>query len=423
MKGPGLWTIRARLTLLTAGLVLAAGGVLVVGGYWWLTVSLPEAAVQVVDGRMRVDLGEGEAVEVPGGQSVIGRTTAVIVESVVDSSISSNEPLVDIVAGAVSTTSDQITREVARRAALQSAVLLALLTAMAVAIGWFAARRALAPVHEMTESARRLWGSSLSERLVVEGPQDEVRELGETFNDLLGRVEESMRREQRLMANVSHELRTPLANQRAVLELALEEPADDSLHAAAATALEQNIRADQLIEQLLLLARVEQSPRADRDTEQVDLAEVVRSVATAPALAALAAPDTEMTVDAPRAVSVSGDSILIERLVGNLLENAVRHNTEAGWVRVDVMGDDGPARIVVANSGPHIAETELESLRQPFRRGAEGVTVERMRSGEGSGLGLSVVDAIARRYQIGVDLRPRQEGGLTVTLIWPPDIA
>lgn len=329
-------TIRSRLTLLTAGLVFIAGSLLVAGGYLWLTARLPEAAVvPVTEGRIAVGVDQRTPVVLPGGQ-VLGRTT--IEPSPPTDDAAPAEPVVNLVSDAVRSASEQLAQEVARRAAVQSVALVALLTAMALGIGWLAARRALAPVHAMTESAGRLGAASLSDRLLIEGPQDEVRELGETFNAMLDRVEAAVRREQRLIANVSHELRTPLANQRAVLELALEPSSTDdaeALAASARTALEQNVRANRLIEQLLLLARVEQADFDDRDTEDIDLLETARRLVAQPALDQLRMDGVEVALD-PRSTSASvrGDTVLIERMLGNTLENAVRHNMVAGKVHI-----------------------------------------------------------------------------------------
>jgi signal transduction histidine kinase len=416
-------TIRSRLTLLTAGLVFIAGSVLVVGGYRWLTSRLPEAAVvPVTEGRIAVGVDQRTPVVLPGGQ-VLGRTTIAPSQPTDDGATA--EPVVNLVSDAVRSASEQLAQEVARRAAVQSVALVVLLTAMALGIGWLAARRALAPVHSMTESARRLGGPSLSDRLPIEGPQDELRELGETFNAMLDRVEAAVRREQRLIANVSHELRTPLANQRAVLELALEPSSTndaEALAASARTALEQNVRANRLIEQLLLLARVEQSDFDDRDTEEIDLLETMRRLVAQPALDQLRTDGVEVALD-PRSTStpVRGDTVLIERMLGNTLENAVRHNMVGGEVHVRVGNHNGHPEVQVVNTGPILPPDEIPGLLQPFRRGSTGPRTDRVRSQDGAGLGLSVVAAIARRYRISLQLEPRDEGGLSVTFRWPED--
>lgn len=418
------WTIRARLTALTASLVLIAGTLLVLGGWWWLASSLPDAALQVSDGAVFVTLSEGEPIPVTGSDGVVGKVPDQLLVPSDPTPVSEVRPAatVDLAAAAVRIASENLAAEVARRAGLLALVLLGLLTVAAVAIGWFAAKRALAPVHAMTDAARRLEGSSLSARLPVGGPRDEVRELGETFNEMLDRVEGSVRREQRLLADVSHELRTPLANQRIVLELALEGAAPDddgAVVAAARTAVEQNVRAHRLIEQMLLLARIEQGESGPRDDEEVGLLPLVERLSAAPALAALGPPGVSVAIDSAGSPIVRGEPVLVERMVGNLVENAVRHNVAGGEVRIEVAEHDGRAEVLVSNTGPTVDPDGIDALFAPFRRGAPSAGSERVRSQDGVGLGLSVVAAIARRYGVELHASARTGGGLDVRLRWP----
>lgn len=425
MKGPSRWTIRARLTALTASLVLLTGTVLVLGGWWWLTSRLPEAALRVSDGAAYVTLSEGAPIQVSGSDGVVGKVPDELLGSGDLVAPSDGRPTtsIDLAAAAVQVASDNLAAEVARRAGLQSVVLLGVLTVVAVGIGWLAARRALAPVHAMTDAARHLGDGSLSSRLPADGPRDEVRELGETFNGMLDRIEASVRREQRLLANVSHELRTPLANQRIVLELALEgdgRDGDDPLLTAARSALEQNVRAHRLIEQMLLLARIEQSEAGARDDEALALRPLVERLAAEPALALLGPTGVGVSVVPGEAwPEVRGEPVLVERLVGNVLENAVRHNLPGGDVTVAVREVDGCAEVEVSNTGTELDPDEIAEWSAPFRRGAPSGAAERVRSQDGAGLGLSVVDAVARRYGIAVSSVPRAGGGLVVRMRWP----
>lgn len=308
--------------------------------------------------------------------------------------------------------------KVLKRFAAQSAVMLTLLTIAAVAVGWAGSRRLLRPVHAMSATAKRLGGGSLGERIEVSGPRDELRELAETFNAMLDRVEEAFGRERRFMANVSHELRTPLANQHVALELALEDPdaSADDLRRVAGTALDQNVRARHLIEELLILARAEQGT-ADPATGHCDLADAARHAIEG----VRAVPDAAAGLDLREDLSpaqVRGHPALIERLVGNLVENGVRHNHPGGFVRITTTALDGAGRIQIENSGPIVPADAVDGLFEPFRRGSPGHG-DRIRSDRGAGLGLSVVAAVARRHGAQLQATARPEGGLRVVVTFP----
>ena len=220
---------------------------------------------------------------------------------------------------------------------------------VSIGLGWLVAGRVLRPLSAITATARRLEGSTLHERINLQGPQDELKELADTFDQMLGRLDAAFETQRRFVANASHELRTPLAIARTEVDVALADPraGPAELRAMAERVLEANQRSERLIEGLLTLARSERQLRA---AEPVDLA-----VAAADALE-LAAPEVErLGLRVSRvlgAAPVAGDRALLERLVANLVENAVRHNRPGGWVEVDT-GRAGPVSVVrVANSGP-----------------------------------------------------------------------
>jgi signal transduction histidine kinase len=283
--------------------------------------------------------------------------------------------------------------------ALWSTLALVAIALLAVVVGWWTAGRLLRPVHVMTARARKLTASNLHERVGAAGPDDELKELGDTIDDLLGRLEAAFDSQRRFIANASHELRTPLATQRAAIQIGLDgEPGPDDIERTRSTLLDNNRRSEQLIEGLLMLAR---SERGLEQREEVDLAEVVREEA--------ARYDT-VKVDAAPAV-VRGNRALLARLTANLLANAVTYNEPGGAVEITVYG----GRLVVANpTGPVVAEDEIPALFEPFRRG-EG----RDRMGPGAGLGLSIVRSIALAHGGTATAEPGTEGGLTVTVSLP----
>ncbi|HEY9367808.1 sensor histidine kinase [Streptomyces sp.] len=263
----------------------------------------------------------------------------------------------------------------------------------AVVVGWWTAGRVLRPVHEMTARARRLSERNLSDRIAASGPDDELKQLGDTIDALLGRLETAFDSQRRFIANASHELRTPLATQRTAIQVGLDDdsPVKDVL-------LDSNRRSERLIEGLLVLAR---SERGLEEREDVDLGALVAEEAVRHG-----APAPE-----GRGGVVRGNPLLLAQLAGNLLANAVAHNVPGGWVRVTVEG----GTLVVVNTGPQVAAADVPGLFEPFRRG-EG----RDRMGPGAGLGLSIVRSIAVAHGGTVTAEPAPEGGgLAVTVTLP----
>ncbi|WP_190121410.1 sensor histidine kinase [Streptomyces inusitatus] len=276
-----------------------------------------------------------------------------------------------------------------------------LITALcAVVVGWWTAGRLLRPVHAMTAKARKLSERTLHERIGASGPDDELKELGDTLDALLARLETAFDSQRRFIANASHELRTPLATQRTAIQVGLASDNPEETAATREILLESNRRSERLIDGLLLLARGERglSERDDVDLGEVAVEESRRQGVTAGA-----------TGPAGSAV-VRGNRVLLDRMVGNLVANAVAYNVPGGTVSVRVEG----GTLTVGNSGPVIPEEEIPALFEPFRRG-EG----RDRMGPGAGLGLSIVRSIARAHDGEVTAGPGPEGGLTVTVSLP----
>ncbi|MEV8634968.1 ATP-binding protein [Streptosporangium sp. NPDC051023] len=281
---------------------------------------------------------------------------------------------------------------------------------LAIIIGYLVADRALKPVQQMTTTARKLSGSTLAhERIDLKGPDDELKELADTFDAMLTRLNVAFDTQRRFVANASHELRTPLTINRTVLEIALGDPqASEDLKALGRTLLEVNARNERLIEGLLLLARSERELSVRKPVDMKDVAQT--------AVEQLAPRAEEsgvtMTTELQRAETV-GDPVLLERCVANLVENAIKHNlSDAGrlWVRTGMV--EGALIVQVANTGPHVPAYEVNGLFEPFRR----LNAERVDSSKGAGLGLSIVRAVVRAHGGNVTAVPRDGGGLVVTV-------
>jgi signal transduction histidine kinase len=296
-----------------------------------------------------------------------------------------------------------------------SGVGLLLTAAVSVGVGWVFAGRVLAPVHTITGRARAISAHSLDERVSLGGPHDELRELADTFDSLLDRISSAFATERRLVATMSHELRTPLANQQAALDVALANPeaSEAELRHAAEVALGQNDRANRTVDALLTLARVQSGLEPARH-ERVDLM----------ALVSEAVDRVRGEEDAGRPwhlhlapVSVAGDAELLDRAVGNLLQNAERHNLPAGegWVDVRLLERDGEAVLEVSSTGPRIDPADAAGLTLPFRRGVR----DRVGSDRGVGLGLSIVEAVADHHGGRLTLTPLEPGGLAAELALP----
>ncbi|MFE2290831.1 ATP-binding protein [Streptomyces sp. NPDC059452] len=300
---------------------------------------------------------------------------------------------------------------------------LLVMTAGAVGVGWWIAGRVLRPVHAMTAKARRLSERTLHERIASSGPDDELKELGETLDALLGRLEKAFDSQRRFIANASHELRTPLATQRAAIQVGLDDPTPEDLVRTRQTLLDTNRRSERLIEGLLVLARSERGLAAD-EREDVRFDRVVREeTARHPVVRLLAKPSAREGAGRRPVVNVEvaacpvrGNRLLLSQLVSNLLANALTYNVPGGSVDVSVTGDGA---LVVRNTGPVVTEADIAGFFEPFRRG-EG----RDRMGPGSGLGLSIVRSIAVAHGGTVTAVPGPEGGgLAVTVRLPVDQA
>jgi len=296
---------------------------------------------------------------------------------------------------------------------IASAIALAIIAVAAAAIGWVIAGRVLRPLSTITAAARRISASSLHERLALRGPDDELKELADTLDTLFARLESSFEAQRRFAANASHELRTPLTRERTLLQVTRADPAATAgtWQAVSHELLASNAEQERLIEALLTLASAEGGAG---EHEAADLAAITRAALTA-ARPAVSHRGLDVRADI-QAAAFDGDPLLVQQLVANLIDNAVRHNIPGGDIQITVRTSDTGAVLSVANSGQVIPAADVERLFQPFQRLGPRTA---HRDG-GHGLGLSIVRAIAIAHGATLTARPRPGGGLTIDVTFPP---
>jgi signal transduction histidine kinase len=281
----------------------------------------------------------------------------------------------------------------------------------AMLFGWLMAGRVLAPVQRLTTTARRISESSLHERIALEGPKDELRELADTLDEMISRLEKAFHSQRRFAADVSHELRTPVAIIRAEADVALGEPSATTRERALAGRVRDAAdRCERLIDSLLALSRGESTLQAH---DRVDLAELAGDVLGARTSAADKA-GVAMDLDLQTA-EVQGDRWLLERLVANLVDNGIAYNTTDGWLHVSVQRQNGHSVVRVANSGPPLTSEAAARLFEPFHRGE----AREVGAPAGFGLGLTIVRAVTHAHGGEVALQAREGGGLEVTVELP----
>ncbi|MFW5415748.1 HAMP domain-containing protein [Nocardiopsis sp. CNT-189] len=396
-KGAAL-TVRTRLALVYAGVFLAAGVLLLALNYATVSAGLIDHSTVVTAAPL-----EGTA---PGEAPPFMPAEPVRPDPGAAGGPDAGEPI----AAELALSMQDYRAAVLRDLLLRSGAGLVAVTALAAFAGWLVAGRLLRRLHRVTETARRLSEHDLDRRLALTGPADEFRELGDTFDGMLERLQHAFESQRRFVANASHELRTPLAVQRAAVEIPLSQgrvPPD--LEPNLRRVLESAEQSERLVAGLLLLAR---SDRGLEAAEPVDLAGPARRVLAAHREAA--AERGVRLRAAERSAVVLGDRVLLEHLVRNLVDNAVRYNAAGGSVRVGVAAEGGSAVVRVENTGPEVAEAGR--LFEPFHRGGRG----RERTGEGgSGLGLSIVASIAAAHGGAAAAAPRRGGGLAVTVRLP----
>jgi signal transduction histidine kinase len=295
---------------------------------------------------------------------------------------------------------------------VNSGIALAIVAVLALLAGWLVAGRMLRPIRTITRTARRISSTSLHERLALDGPQDELKELGDTLDDLFGRLDAAFEAQRQFVANASHELRAPLTRQRALIQVALADPDANltSLRAAHERVLASEQHLEQMIDALLTLTRGQAGLQR---REHLDLAALASKALLARESEA-AGRDLDICATLATAPAV-GDPRLLERLIANLVDNAIRHNIPRGHVEITTGTRQERAFLAVANSGPTIPPEEVPRLLQPFQR----LHGTRTNHASGNGLGLAIVDAIAVAHRAMLTAQPRADGGLTVEVAFP----
>lgn len=283
---------------------------------------------------------------------------------------------------------------------------------VAVAGAWWLAGRFLRPLRAITAAAQEISATNLHQRLELKGPDDELTQLGKTLDGLFGRLETSFEAQRRFVANASHELRTPLAGQRTLLQVALADPSasSGSLRETCEQALELGDQQARLIEALLMLATIE---RGLERSEVLDLAEITATVLAG--REPLAQSRGIMIDTSLAACNVTGDQTLLESLVANLVDNALRHNISNGSISVLTAAIAGRPLLAVVNTGALVPESVIAHLFEPFRTAG----ADRVHDSNGHGLGLAIVRAIADAHNATIDAQPRPSGGLEITVTFP----
>jgi signal transduction histidine kinase len=387
-------TIRLRLTLVYGGLFLCSGAALLAITYTLVNhqytgsffISSGHQAVVHFQGSGKIATKPGPNVfAVPVGPKLLASNAKIAVAAAQGQSDAALHQLF-----------------------LDSAIALLVMAVLSLWLGWVIAGRALRPLRTITDTARDISASNLHRRLDLEGPDDELKQLGTTVDGLLARLETSFEAQRQFVANASHELRTPLTLERTLLELALSDPnaSIDSYRHTCEQLLAVGEQQERLIESLLTLSR---SQRGLDSRQPVDLAAIT-------AAAAAAAGHDGLTLDTElEPAHTTGNPRLVERLVANLLGNAIHHNIAGGHVGLTTETRNGHAVLTVANTGQKIPPSELERIFLPFQR----LDPARTNNGSGLGLGLSIVQAIADAHDATITTRAPADGGLHIEVSFP----
>jgi signal transduction histidine kinase len=419
-------TIRLRLTVVYAGLFLACGAALLAINYGLVTGQLTSdyfAKVTFKAGKEQLFIARQAGVSsgtlsvtspVAGGsRGVAGGTAA--------SQGIGRPPQGTVTAGPQAAKGIQLPSPAVLQASatasshaalgtllIESGIALAIMALLAAWLGWVMAGRALRPLRAITATAREISASNLHRRLALTGPDDELRQLGLTFDDLLERLEGAFSAQRQFAANVSHELRTPLTYERALIEVTLADPhaSNQQLRAVLDQVLASGEHQERLIDALLVLSR---SQRGLDHRETFDLA-----VVAAQTLERVDANGLAIVRSLAPALT-NGDRDLIERLAANLLDNAVQHNHAAGRIDVTTGTANGHATLRVTNTGPTIPADDLDRLFEPFQR----LDGSRTTATCGLGLGLSIVKGIAEAHDATVTTELPAGGGLSILVSFP----
>jgi signal transduction histidine kinase len=307
---------------------------------------------------------------------------------------------------------DRLRRETLLKTAGTSAAALAATAMVGLGISWIVAGRMLRPLRTLTAATQRISQDRLHERVALTGPHDELKELADTFDEMVARLEASFTSQRRFVADAAHELRTPLAIVRtgAEVQLAKRHGTPEQWEAMALRALTATGRAERMLDGLLALARSDSGVLAEEPHDLAVAAAAALSEADGEAERARLTVTTDL-----RPAPVTGDPALLDRLLSNLVDNAIRHNRPGGWVEV-VTGNGGlDATVTVRNSGDQIPAAEVDRLFEPFQR----LAPERAAGSRSTGLGLAIVRSIVHAHGGTVTATPNADGGLAVTITLP----
>ena len=380
-------SIRLRLAALLTALFVLLGGTLLGVSYALVRSSLtvdPRQLAETAAGRLGLE-PHARPRSVPGTGDVVGHRRFV---------------------AQVEQVQQELADDAVRELTLQYLAILAAMAVLSGVLGWFVSGRVLRPMSDITATARRVSNESLHERIALEGPDDELKQLADTFDSMLGRLEAGFERQTAFVRNASHELRTPLSVIRTEADVTLaDEPNDpEALRRSLAVVREASERSERLIDALLALAR------ADRDElpwSEVDLSQLVRELTDETDLDGLR---LELNL---RPARVLGDRELLRTMAANLIDNAVRHNSADGWIEIRAESAGQEAQLEISNSGPIIGAEEAASLTEPFRR------LGPARTGDGLGLGLSIAASVAQAHGGRLAIDPLEGGGLRVSIALP----
>ncbi|MFG2003544.1 sensor histidine kinase [Spirillospora sp. NPDC048911] len=385
-------TARARLTALYGGLLLVAGSGLVASVYFLLRKSLADRLPTAITAAVPASAGWPPAGAARPADAQSAETI------VPDGPIEATRHGQTLAIRRAATVAEDTTYE---QLLIVSLVALAIFAVVSVFLAWWMAGRVLRPVHTITATARRLSGENLGERIALKAPPGELKDLADTFDAMLDRLQGLVSARQRFVANAAHELRTPLAVQRAALEIGLADPDPAKVARVRTKLLTVADRSERLIEGLLLLSVSDQGLDRPEPMDAGPLVEGVIAEHTAEAR------DRDVTIESDVApVRLEGEPTLFRHLVRNLLENALRYNVPGGRIFVG-LDDEG---LRVRNTGPKVPSDVVPHLFEPFRR----LHPRRHAPGEGTGLGLSIVDSIARAHGGEAVARANPGGGLSI---------
>jgi signal transduction histidine kinase len=388
----GRRSVRARIALACAGLFLVTGGAFVAATYALVDHSLPTAAVTKPGGMNKHVLQacySGEQNGTLTGGQVAKCKQAFATAAEFGAAMERLKDLHELI--------------------LWSLVGLGVATIVSGLLGWAIGRRILIPLHKVTGAAQRASQEHLHERIALDGPHDELKELADTFDEMLDRLDLAFASQRRFVANASHELRTPLTSMRALIDVAMAKPTRtaEGLESVVKRVREAVGQSEAIIDGLLTLAR---SDRGVTTRELIDLEAAAQDAIDQSSTSARAS-DVLIQADLSPAPTL-GDRALVERVVANIVDNAVRYNVTAGSVRVETGTDGGRSYISVTNTGPVIPQPKVASLFEPFTR-----LDQRVANGKGAGLGLSIVASVVAAHHGHVRARALPKGGLRVT-VW-----